>query len=472
MALAGVIALATAIRVGLANYPFWYDEIASLFFAGQPQSRLWSHWAAIETNPPLFYSLLRLWLPVAGQSEAAVRLLPIALGVASVGLAYALARIITRRAEAGLFAAALLAVSPQHVYYSLEVRGYILGYGGIGLTLVAAALVLTEWKRVRIAWLLYGMGLLVALYAHTTLVFFALLVNLGMLAALGLRRPRALPAWAATNAVVALVYAWWAAISVWQTTHSKSIAWIPRPTVKSFEWLLSTTFLPSVRFELKLAACAAAVAALAIGLRKRPAPVAALLALSICGLMMLLVVSLRIPVLIPRTAFWATFPVTVALAIGLAELPGRWLRYGLVLLLLVLEAKALSRWIPERDPDHWPQAAAWATQLEGRPLVMTKFESYALPLKYYCRKASPAGCPLRVFVIDRQEGWADESSGYPHRDVKSALDQAYVEGRLVTLDQYMHHDPTPEIIRDGRFRRVAQFERDGPVEMALWVARR
>jgi uncharacterized membrane protein len=478
VALAGVIAVAAAISIGLSNYPFWFDEIASLFFAGQPLSRLWSDWAASETNPPLFYSLLRLWLPVAGQSETVFRVLPIVLGLVSIGLAYALARIITRRAEGGLIAAALLAVSPQHVYYSLQVRGYILGYLGIGLTLVAAALVLREWKRVRLAWLLYGMGLLLALYAHTTFVFFAVLVNLGMLAALGLRRPGALPAWAATNAVVVLVYAWWATISVWQVSHSKSIAWIPRPRADSLGWLLKTTFLPNVRSVLQLAACAVALAALAVGLRKRPAPVAALLALSVGGLVTLLVVSLRVPVLIPRTAFWTTFPVIVALAIGLAELPGRWLRYGLVLLLVVLEAKALVRWIPDRDPDHWPQAAAWAARLEGHPLVITKAESLTMPLRYYCREASSAGCPLRVFVadrhrvVDRQAVWAGGQSGYPHRDIKTALDQAYAEGRLVTLDQYLHYDLTPEIVRDGRFRRAAQFEDDGTVEMALWVARR
>jgi mannosyltransferase len=477
IALAGIIALAAVIRVALATFPFWFDEIASLFFANQPLARLWSHWAATETNPPLFYSLLHLWLPVAGQSEAAIRMLPMVLGLASIGLAYALARIITGRAEAGLIAAGLLALSPQHVYYSLQVRGYMLGYAGLALTLVAAALVFNDWRRRRLAWLLYGAGLVLALYAHTTFVFFALLLNLGMLVALGLRRPRALPAWAVTNVAVAVIYAWWAMISVWQATHSRSIAWISPPSVKGVIWILRTTFLPDVGLGLRLVAGAVGLTALAIGLRKRPAAVAALIVLSIAGFVTLLVVSLRVPVLLPRTAYWTTLPVIVALAIGLAAVPDRRLRYGLVLVLVLIEAKGLSHWIPQRDPDGWPQAAAWATRLEGHPLVMTGAESLALPLQYYCRKASPAGCPLRVLivdgqlVVDRQKDWAGGASGYPRRDLKSALDQAYAEGRLVTLDQYLHHDPTPEIVRDGRFRRVAQFDQGGSVEMALWVRR-
>jgi uncharacterized membrane protein len=472
MALAGIIAVAAVIRVALANYPFWFDEIASLFFAHQPLSRLWGHWAAIETNPPLFYSLLHLWLPVAGQSDAAIRLLSVVFGLVSIGLAYALARIVTGRAEAGLIAAALLALSPQHVYYALQVRGYMLGYAGLALTLVAAALLLSEGKRGPLAWVLYGVGLLLALYAHTTFVFFALLFNLGMLVTLSFRRPRALPAWAATNAAVAAAYAWWAMISVWQATHSGSIAWISPPTVKGVVWILRTTFLPDVGLPLRLVIGAITLAALVFALRKRPAAMAALLGLSIAGFVILLAVSLRKPVLLPRTAYWTTFPVMVALAIGLAAIPDRRVRYGLVLVLLLVEAKGLSRWIPQRDPDGWPQAAAWATKLEGRPLVLTKIESLAMPLQYYCRKASPGGCPLRVVIIPPLRDWADGQSGYPRLDLKSALDQAYAEGRLVTLDQYTHHDPTPEIVRDGRFRRAAQFEQDGSVEMALWVARR
>jgi hypothetical protein len=106
--------------------------------------------------------------------------------------------------------------------------------------------------------------------------------------------------------------------------------------------------------------------------------------------------------------------------------------------------------------------------MRQEPLVITKGEDLAAPLQHYCRKASPGRLPApRARRSPSAGAW-----GYPLWEIKSALDQAYAEGRFVTLDRNRLHDPTPEILRDGRFRPAARFGRPGPVEMQLWVARR
>jgi len=201
-------------------------------------------------------------------------------------------------------------------------------------------------------------------------------------------------------------------------------------------------------------------------------PVAALIALAIGGVATLFIVSQWVPVLLIRTAFWATLPLTVAVAIGLAEIPWRWLRYSLLVLLLIIEANGLRHWIPLRDVDHWPEATAWTLQLKDRPLVVAQDEVVAVPLQYYCRKAAGAACPLRVRVVDQPEpAWSRGVTGYPRSDVRQALDAAYTEGRFVALNWKMH-DLTADIVRDGRFRRAARFGDAGGAETELWVARR
>ena len=81
------------IRYSTGGYPMWQDELASMVFASQPLSRLWSAWMVRETNPPMFYSLLHLWLAMGARSILAIRALPDLGGVLAIGLVAALCNI-------------------------------------------------------------------------------------------------------------------------------------------------------------------------------------------------------------------------------------------------------------------------------------------------------------------------------------------------------------------------------------------
>ncbi len=78
-----------------------------------------------EPHPPLGYLLYLPWISLFGTSEAAVRSLPLLLGVASIALIGFLGRRIGGTGV-GLAAAALLATNPLHIAFSQEARSYAL----------------------------------------------------------------------------------------------------------------------------------------------------------------------------------------------------------------------------------------------------------------------------------------------------------------------------------------------------------
>jgi uncharacterized membrane protein len=227
-ALGAILIAAAAIRIATAGYSLWFDELASLVFAHQPQARLWSDWMIRESNPPLYYSLLRVWIGAFGESDRVVRLLSILIGLGGIVAGWALARRLGG-AAAGLIAAALLAVSASHVAFSQEARSYVLAYSATLVALIGAADVLDHRRRGPV---IYAAATLVALYSHTTMIVFALLA--GATVAVMLRRsPRALAEWLAANVLIAVGWAWWAAISLRQMSAAyTNFDWIKQPSIR------------------------------------------------------------------------------------------------------------------------------------------------------------------------------------------------------------------------------------------------
>ncbi len=123
---------------------------------------------APDSGPPGYYLLLRAWMAVAGDSEAALRALSVLCGVALVPGLYATGRRFFDE-RVGLLAALLGAVLPLGVRFSQEARGYaLLSLAGLA-ALAGLALWVEEGRR---RWLvLHAGGLLVALYTHNTAVF-------------------------------------------------------------------------------------------------------------------------------------------------------------------------------------------------------------------------------------------------------------------------------------------------------------
>lgn len=114
------------VRLVAANQSFWLDEGSSIQLARLPLTHLFTS-IGNDFHPPLFYLLLHYWLPLAGKSEWLIRLPNLILGAATVPLLYLFVRrLLPKEKKIAFLAALLLALNPLHIYYSAELRMYIL----------------------------------------------------------------------------------------------------------------------------------------------------------------------------------------------------------------------------------------------------------------------------------------------------------------------------------------------------------
>ena len=100
----------------------WADEIQATFGASFPLPYLFRWIMTIEVHPPTYHLLLKLFL-LFGDADAIVRLPSAMAGIASIYLVYKIVRE-SFTANEGLFAAALLASNPLHIWISRQVRPY------------------------------------------------------------------------------------------------------------------------------------------------------------------------------------------------------------------------------------------------------------------------------------------------------------------------------------------------------------
>lgn len=121
--LAAILVLAAGLRLHALGLEPWLDEIRTHIFIGQHS--LGELAVVYESqNHHVLYSLLaKLSLAGLGDTIFALRLPALIFGLLGIGAAYALGRELASARE-GLLAAALLAVSYHHVWFSQNARGY------------------------------------------------------------------------------------------------------------------------------------------------------------------------------------------------------------------------------------------------------------------------------------------------------------------------------------------------------------
>lgn len=178
----GVILLsvvALGIRLyGLDHRPLRGDEAFGAFLARQGLPEMWTTIVASdEPHPPLYYTLLHVWLLLAGDSELALRLPSVLFGALAVPLTYAMARRLFGTG-AGLLAALLIVGSSQHLWYSQEARMYslVMALSAGSTWLLLEALHRDRWRW----WSAYSLCVAALLYTHYFGAF--LLAGHGMLA--------------------------------------------------------------------------------------------------------------------------------------------------------------------------------------------------------------------------------------------------------------------------------------------------
>lgn len=194
--------------------------------------------AAADVHPLFYYTLLHGWMRLIGQSPVAVRLLSVALGVATVGVVYALAHYLFDR-RAGLLAALMTAVAPFAVYYAQETRMYAL----LGLAAMTAAYCFARaWVEHKPwQWVAFAVAGAVTLYAHNLGALFILSLDMWVLWAWWRQRHwvNLRPLFVA-HVLMTLLFVPWLAILPSQLNKIQQAYWVTQPDLVS---LLQTTMI-------------------------------------------------------------------------------------------------------------------------------------------------------------------------------------------------------------------------------------
>lgn len=141
--LAPVLLLAGLLRLAaLGQAPFSMDESATAMFAGLSWDELLHGLGRLETNPPAFYGLEKLWTGLVGTSDLAFRILPALSGLAGVAVIALLTKAMFG-ARAGMWAGLLMATQTHHLIHSREARVYALLFLATALAMLAARRVAT-----------------------------------------------------------------------------------------------------------------------------------------------------------------------------------------------------------------------------------------------------------------------------------------------------------------------------------------
>jgi 4-amino-4-deoxy-L-arabinose transferase-like glycosyltransferase len=195
-AMAAIVLVGALLRFYQLPNGLWFDEIQTLVeYVRDPMGQILTTYDS--QNQHLFYSVLaRISFDVFGESAVALRLPAAVLGIASLWAAYLFGRLVASRTEAVL-AAAFLAFSYHHVWFSQNARGYT---GLLLWTLLGSAcflrLLTGRYQRPWGLAVLYGLCMALAAYTHITAVLIAVAhFIIWLVLYLRARPPRGLDSW-------------------------------------------------------------------------------------------------------------------------------------------------------------------------------------------------------------------------------------------------------------------------------------
>jgi hypothetical protein len=417
--LAAAMLVAATVRLAFADYSLWFDELASVFFASQPLHRLWSVWMLRETNPPLFYTILRWWIDATGLSDAGLRVPGIAASVAAIAVVYAaVARACGRRAA--IAAALLLALSPQQLYFSHQVRAYIFLYLAVAVSFAGLLhVLLASSTRARAAgWIVYAAGAVAGIYLHTTGVIWPATATLALMLVDARFRPARGALWIPlliADLAIGLAASWWLYITFLQLSQPNgNLGWMQGLGVTKSALVYVATLLQSRQISaLQLPAPLLVAGFAAWGAwRGRGEPAVRLtLACLVVATALFLVLNLKQPIFLDRTILWLSlFPLVLA-ARGVGALDGRGYAAALVALTLALGTSvALTR--PHLIKEDW-RAVVARTAADPRAALLVDGEAMAVATEMACRvQLQRAGCPFAVVTLvapgPQLDSWAHD----------------------------------------------------------------
>lgn len=292
--------------LGLSWPGLWTDELATWGMAGAPWSQFWPVLGWVDAVLAPYYVLMHLWSTVAGTSDVALRLPSLAAMVGTAAMVGWLgARLASPRH--GMAAGLMFAVLPASTRYAQEARPYALT--AFFAVLATCLLVVALDRRSRWWFAPYAVALTALGSMHV--VAMLLLVGHGWLVFAWRRR---LVWWWVASTALALAPL--VPLLRWGSKQRGQVSYIPRVGLESFEPTTAALF-----GSLAVGIAVVVLAALALPLRW---PSALYSAWAVVPVAALVVVSLVVPMLLPRYLVF-TLPAWALLAgFAVSRVRGGW----------------------------------------------------------------------------------------------------------------------------------------------------
>ncbi len=400
-----IVALAFLLRVHRIDAEgLWIDEAFSVWLARQPLGQMVRWVVRIDQHPPLYYSLLHGWTRLVGDSELAVRALSALFSTLTVPVIHRLGRRVAGE-TAGLLAALILAVSPFHVRFAQEVRMYALFALEASLVMLALATISLPQPTTptpKLVTAVYILSTAAALWTHNTAIFLFLATTLFLLF---LRSPAPLP----RSLAPLLLWLPWLVPFIRQATGVYRRFWLPAPTWESVVGVIGAFLCDFLPWSLPgVCVVSVALAALALmglaRLRQKPIRAALLTIAFVTPIGGELLVSLWRPIFYARTLIWASLPLYVLMAVGLAS----WRRRSRLLIaaliaLLAVNGLALRNYYRTFEKEAWDEAAALvADHIQPDDLLLFNATWGQIPFDYYFSRlynqpVDARGAPVDLF---------------------------------------------------------------------------
>ena len=409
------------IRYITGGYSLWQDELASMVFASQPLSRLWSAWMVRETNPPMFYSLLHLWLAMGARSILAIRALPELGGVLAIGLVAALCNRISGP-WAAVVGALMAMVSAQHVWMSQDLRAYIFETDAILVSMLGLLVWLADKRHARAGLATYVLGAAFGFYCHVTLAVWPVAAGLAVAALHGrkmltVRRGNAFE-FLVANLALAVLCAWWASIAA-QQISSDNILNIPRLTLGGhlkmvWHGAILIRDEPPHTLLLRYVLTVMIAGGSALLLRSRPGQLMVL-----CWALAVLLFHLgqvAHPIATPFSMFWLSNFSVLALATLVAEVPIVAVRAGLAAMLVATLGWNLADKLPNFWWEDWRKAMA-ILRNDPDAILLVEQQKLGMHANWACKvELQVDHCPLPIAIMDSRDqtyAWTREFMDRP-----------------------------------------------------------
>ena len=226
----------------LSDKSVWWDEGLAAWSARQSLAEI-AQWTAADVHPPLYFWMLHFWRLGSGESEFGLRLPSAMIGVLSVAATYLLAK----RAggpKAGLLAALLVSISRFDIWWSQEMRMYIMAALWAPLSLWAA---IRFWDRHRLSdGVLYILFTTAGLYTLYLSVSVMVVVNLIWLWVFwrAKHRGKELLLWGAAQIAVLALYTPWLAYALGRIPTWSSASPVTLDIFLRIYWTVLITGIP------------------------------------------------------------------------------------------------------------------------------------------------------------------------------------------------------------------------------------